>query len=211
MVDKKHKKLSVRRQCELLGIARSGWYYQGKEMSRENVEIMNLIDEQYTLTPYYGSPKMTAHLKRLGHRINIKRVRRLMRMMGITAVYPKPKTSTASLEHRVYPYLLKNLAITQANQVWCTDITYIRMQGGFMYLVAIMDWYSRYVLSWELSNSLDTSFCEAALNAALAYEKPKIFNTDQGSQFTSDSFTKYSRKRIQISMMMAKDDVWITL
>ena len=201
MVNKNSKRLSVRKQCELLGISRSGVYYEPAQISEENLHYMNVIDEQYTKTPYYGSPKMTVFLRQQGYSVNIKRVKRLMRLMGVSAVYPKPNTSIKAEGHHIYPYLLNDLSINRPNQVWCTDITYVRVVGGFMYLVAVMDWNSRYVISWELSNTLETAFCTDALHAALAYAKPEIFNTDQGSQFTSEAFTKVLKSHdIQISM-----------
>lgn len=151
---------------------------------------MHLIDEIHTNTPFYGSRRITETLKRKGYHVNIKRVKGLMRHMGITAIYPKPNTSKGCSAHKVYPYLLKGMTISSSNQVWCSDITYIRLRSGFMYLVAVMDWYSRYVLSWELSNTLDTYFCISALTGALDRKLlPFIFNTDQGSQFTSRDFT----------------------
>lgn len=162
---------------------------------------MELIDQQYLATPFYGSRRMREVLKGKGYNVNRKRVQRLMRQMGLEAIYPKPRTSCASPEHKVYPYLLRNLKIEYANQVWCADITYIPLSRGFMYLVAIMDWFSRYVLSWELSNTLDTSFCLSALEEALLQAKPTIFNTDQGSQFTSEGFTqRLAQAEIDISM-----------
>lgn len=162
---------------------------------------MELIEEKYTAMPYYGSPKLHRHLLDLGYGVNIKRVQRLMKQMDIQALYPKPRTSQPGDGHKIYPYLLKDLDINRPNQVWCTDVTFIRIKGGFMYLVAVLDWYSRYVLSWELSNSLDRWFCIDALNAALAMGKPEIFNTDQGCQFTSQDFTHVLQaKEIQISM-----------
>jgi putative transposase len=162
---------------------------------------MELIEEKYTAMPYYGSPKLHQHLLDLGYKVNIKRVQRLMRLMDIQALYPKHRTTQPGDGHKIYPYLLKGVDINRANQVWCTDITFIRIQGGFMYLIAVMDWHSRYVLSWELSNSLDRWFCVDALNAALAMGKPEIFNTDQGCQFTSHEFTQILQsKDIQISM-----------
>lgn len=201
MIKKEHKALSVRQQCGLLGLARSGYYYEPKAIDSYNLKLMELIDEQYTKTPYYGSPKLTACLQMQGYRVNIKRVKRLMRLLGISAIYTKPKTSIKGVGQYIYPYLLSGLEISRANQVWCADITYIRVVGGFMYLVAIMDWHSRYILSWELSNTLDSWFCIAALNAALAYAKPEIFNTDQGVQFTSEGFTTVlNKKGIKISM-----------
>lgn len=162
---------------------------------------MRLIDEQYTRTPFYGVPRMTAWLRRQGHRVNPKRVRRLMRTMGLSAVYPKPWTSKPAKGHKKYPYLLKGLVIDRPNQVWSADITYIRLAQGFIYLVAVMDWFSRYVVSWEVSTTLDKEFCLAALTKALRRSKPEIFNTDQGSQFTSTEFTgRLEASGIRISM-----------
>ena len=162
---------------------------------------MKRIDELYMAYPFYGSRNMTVILKREGHRVNRKRIQRLMRLMGIHAIYPKPRLSIGGKDHKIYPYLLKNLTIDRVNQVWCADITYIRLAHGFVYLVVIMDWYSRRVLSWRLSNTLDTEFCLEALEEALEHGKPEIFNTDQGCQFTSESFTGRLRKAgIRISM-----------
>ena len=162
---------------------------------------MRLIDEQYVDTPFYGSRRMTAWLNKNGHHVNRKRVQRLMRLMGIEGIGPKPGTSQRNKEHKVYPYLLRNVEVTRPNQVWSTDITYCPMPEGFMYLVAIIDWYSRYVLSWELSNSLDSGFCIEALERALASSEPEIFNTDQGCQFTSQAFLyPLQQREIQISM-----------
>jgi putative transposase len=162
---------------------------------------MNLIDEQFTRTPFYGVERMTAWLHRQGQRVNRKRVRRLMRLMGLEAVYPKPRLSLSNKAHTTYPYLLRNLTIDHPDQVWCADITYIRMLHGFVYLLAIMDWYSRCVLSWELSTALDTSFCLSALENALETSQPEIFNTDQGSQFTNREFTgRLEKEKIRISM-----------
>jgi putative transposase len=172
-----------------VGISRSGYYYKGRGESLLNQHLMNLIDEQYTKTPFYGVDKMTEWLKREGYPVNRKRTRRLMRKMGLEAVYPGPRLSVSNKEHRKYPYLLRNLTINRADQVWCTDITYIRMKQGFIYLTAIMDWYSRYVLAWELSNTMDRGFCIEALERALSISGPEIFNMDQGSQFTSIDFT----------------------
>jgi len=182
--------LSIARQCELLGIHRSGVYYEPAGETELNLELMHKIDEQYTKTPFYGSRRMTAWLNRQDYEVNRKRVQRLMRIMGIEAIYPKRRTSISDEEHRVYPYLLRDVPIVRPNQVWATDITYIRMRRGFVYLVAILDWFSRYVLAWELSNTLDRAFCITALEAALRRGTPEIFNTDQGCQFTSDDFTK---------------------
>jgi len=179
----------VRRQCELVGLNRATFYLAPAQETRENLQLMRLIDEQYLQTPFYGSRKMTAHLCRQGHRVNRKRVQRLMRLMGMEAIYPKPHTTTLSPEHRVYPYLLRQLEVVRPNQVWCADITYLPLLTGFVYLVAIMDWYSRYVLTWQLSNTLDGQFCLEALQRSLARTCPTIFNTDQGVQFAARSFT----------------------
>lgn len=193
--------ISILRQCQLLGLSRSSYYYEVRGESEENLELMNLLDEQYTKTPFYGSPRMTAWLRREGFQVNHKRIERLMSLMGIEALRPKPNLSKASAENRIYPYLLRGVRIERVNQVWSTDITYIRMQKGFLYLVAVMDWFSRRVLSWELSNSLESSFCVSALDRALDGSKPEIFNSDQGVQFTSQGFTsRLLREGIQISM-----------
>ena len=189
MIEPQHSKISILRQCELLDLARSSFYYEPARESDENLFLMRLLDEQYMRTPFYGIPRMTAWLRTQGHEVNHKRVERLMRVMGIQAIYPKPRLSKSSPAHRVYPYLLRDVKISRVNQVWSTDITYVRMRQGFLYLVAILDWFSRYVVSWQLSNSLDTSFCLAALDEALRRGKPEIFNSDQGSQFTSREFT----------------------
>lgn len=166
-------------------MSRSGYYKPLQGESNLNLELMSIIDETYTKHPHYGSPNLHFECCERGYKVNIKRIQRLMKIMGIEAVRPKPNTSIANQAHRVYPYLLNDIEICRPNHVWCADITYIRIKGGFVYVVAIMDWYSRYVVSWELSNSLDRFFCIDALNGALAYGKPDIFNTDQGSQFTS--------------------------
>jgi len=176
--------LSVRRQCELLGLNRSSWYYEARGESAENLALMRRIDEQYLLTPYYGSRKMA---KQLG--IGRERARRLMRRMGIEAIYAKPHLSRPAPGHRIYPYLLRNLAIVRPDQVWSSDITFVPMPQGWMYLTVVMDWFSRYVLSWRLSNTLDGMFCLEALEEALAGGTPEIFNTDQGSQYTAERFT----------------------
>ena len=193
--------MSIRRQCELLGLNRSTYYYAPAEESDLNLRLMRLIDQQYTKTPFYGWPRMTASLRRQGHVVNHKRVQRLMQKMGLQAIYPQRRTSMAAKGHKVYPYLLRNLAITHPNQVWSADITYIPMLHGFMYLVAVMDWYSRYVLAWQLSNTLDGLFCLDALELALAQGRPDIFNTDQGAQFTALAFTsRLETAGIRISM-----------
>lgn len=193
--------IPIYRQCELLGLTRSSYYYSPGEETEYNLMLMKLIDEEYTKTPFYGARSMTTWLRRGGHPVNRKRMQRLMRLMGIEAVYPKPRLSIASKDHRNYPYLLRNLTIERPDQAWCADITYVRLVHGYVYLVAIMDWYSRYVLAWELSNTMDTEFCMKALERALRVSKPDIFNTDQGSQFTSLEFTgKLEGTGIRISM-----------
>jgi len=190
MIDPKHPKLSIVQQCELLGLSRSTWYYEPVDESAEDLALKAQIDRIFTETPYFGSRKITEILRRRGHRINRKRVRRLMREMGLEVIWQKPNTSKPHPENRIYPYLLRRLTIDRPNQVWCTDITYIPMPKGFLYLVAIMDWYSRKVLAWRLSNTMLSDFCVEALEEALArYGRPEIFNTDQGSQFTSAEFT----------------------
>ena len=189
MVDGQHATLSIRRQCELLGLNRASFYYQATSESALNQRLIRLIDEQFQCTPFYGWPKMTAHLRRLGYAVNGKRVRRLMRLMDIQAIYPRRSSSAPDKGHTRYPYLLRNLPITHVNQVWSADITYVPLLHGFMYLVAVIDWHSRYVLAWRLSNTLDGIFCLEALRQALSKGRPKIFNTDQGAQFTADAFT----------------------
>jgi len=184
-----------------LDISRSGLYYQPKGISEEDLILMKLIDRQYLATPFYGARKITACLKSQGQRVNRKRIRRLMRVMGLKAVYRRPRTSKPAPGHKIYPYLLGGLRITRPNQVWAADITYIPMARGFLYLVAIIDWYSRYVLSWRLSNTLDTAFCVEALEEVLKKGRPDIFNTDQGAQFTSESFTGLLQQHgVRISM-----------
>ena len=202
MIDREQAELSVRRQCELLRVSRSGLYYEPEPTSPEQLTLMRRIDELHLKYPFYGSRKLSDQLRREGKEANRKRVQRLMRLMGLEAMAPKPKTSEPHPEHVVYPYLLRGLTISRVNQVWATDITYIPMKAGFVYLVAIMDWYSRRVLSWRLSNTMDSSFCVEALEEALErFGKPEIFNTDQGAQFTADAFTKPLRERgIAISM-----------
>ena len=189
------------RQCELMGLSRASFYYEARSQSEQNLRYMRLIDEQYTRTPFYGVARMTQWLVRQGFVLNPKRVRRLMRLMGLEAIYPKPKTSVAASEHQVYPYLLRGVPIVRVNQVWSSDITYIRLRGGFLYLVAVMDWFSRFVLSWSVSNTLEGRFCREALEAALRLGRPEIFNSDQGSQFTSKDFTEQVKASgAQISM-----------
>ena len=202
LVETGHPDLSIRRQCELLGLNRSGYYYRPAAESALNLKLMRLIDEQYLKMPFYGYRKMTAHLRRSGYPINTKRVRRLMNLMGIQAIAPRPRTSISGKEHKIYPYLLRDTKITHPNQVWSADITYVPMQRGFMYLVAVMDWYSRYVLAWEISNTLEGAFCLDALEGALEqHGKPEIFNTDQGVQFTAKAFTgRLEDAEIRVSM-----------
>jgi putative transposase len=200
-VDGDYSEISVRRQCELLGLNRSGVYYQPVGESQENLRLMRLLDEQYTRTPFYGSRRMTAWLASVGHHVNRKRVSRLMQQLGIEAVYPKPRLSQAEEGHRIYPYLLRDVRVARVNQVWSTDITFIRMAQGFLYLVAVMDWYSRFVLSWQLSLTLEVDFCIEALQRALRRGRPEIFNSDQGPQFTSEKFTGIlAGRKIAISM-----------
>ncbi len=190
MITREHPELSLSRQCEVLSISRSSFYHAPKGESPATLALMRRIDELFMKYPFYGSRQMARQLRREGVRVGRHRVRRLMRLMGLQAIYQAPKTSTPHPEHRVYPYLLKGMVIARPNQVWCADITYIPVQRGFLYLVAIMDWATRHVLSWRLSNTMDTRFCVEALEEALArYGKPEIFNTDQGSQFTSLDFT----------------------
>jgi putative transposase len=201
LIDRNHPQLSINRQCELLQVSKGALYYSPKPLDPYTLELMDLIDRQHTKTPFYGSRRLTALLKLNGHAINRKRVQRLMRLMRIEAIYPKPKTTRRNEEHKIYPYLLRGMMIDRPDQVWSTDITYIRIGNGFMYLTAIMDWYSRYVLSWRLSNTLDNAFCIEALEEALYISKPEIFNTDQGSQFTSLKFVSIlQNKNIKISM-----------
>ncbi len=203
MIDRLNKHLSLTRQCQLLGLSRSSLYYQPVTDHTEDLALMARIDRQFLETPYYGSRKMTAWLRREGHVVNRKRVRRLMRQMGLQVIWQKPNTSKPNPEHKIYPYLLpvlaartccpyllRGLTIERPNQVWATDMTYIPMPKGFFYLVAIMDWASRRVRSWRLSNTMDATFCVEALEEALAiHGRPEIFNSDQGAQFTSTAFT----------------------
>jgi len=202
MIDRRLPELSVRRQCELLRVSRSGLYYEPEPTSPDELALMRRIDELHLKHPCYGSRLLAVTLRNEGRDVNRKRVQRLMRLMGIESMAPKPKTSEPHPEHVVYPYLLRGLTISRVNQVWATDITYVPMKTGFVYLVAIMDWYSRRVLSWRVSNTLDSSFCVEALEEALVrFGKPEIFNTDQGAQFTAEAFTKPLRDRgIVISM-----------
>lgn len=193
--------MSIRRQCELVGLNRASYYYQPAQESELNLTLMRLIDEQYTRTPFYGWPRMTAALQRQGYPVNHKRVQRLMQLMGLQAIYPQAHPQGAGQAHRIYPYLLRNRLIDRPLQVWSSDITYVPLQGGFMYLTAVIDWYSRYVLAWQLSNTLDGHFCLVALEQALAQGQPEIFNTDQGVQFTAHAFTdRVERAGVRVSM-----------
>ena len=202
MVDPNHPRLSIVRQCRLVSIARSSFYYEGTGETPLPLRLMRLIDEQFLETPFFGSRQMTRWLRRQGDTVSRKRVRRLMRRLGVHALFQRPRTSQPHPAHRIYPYLLRDLPITRPNHVWCTDVTYIPLQRGFLYLVAVMDWASRTVLSWRLSNTLDARFCVEALHAALErYGPPEIFNSDQGSQFTRGDFTDVlTEAGIRISM-----------
>jgi putative transposase len=188
-IEPDHPQLSVARQCALLRLSRSSFYYRSQGESAENLYLMRLLDEQYTQTPFYGVRRMTVWLRQQGYAVNTKRVARLLHTMGLETIYPKPRMSQPHPGHRVYPYLLRGVPITRVNQVWSTDITYVRLHGGFVYLVAVMDWFSRYVLSWAVSIIMDVGFCLEALDQALGVATPHIFNSDQGAQFTSLEFT----------------------
>lgn len=201
LVEPGNEKVSVLRQCELLGLNRTGLYYRARGENARDGELMRLIDEQYTRTPFYGYRRMTVCLQQLGFRVNHKRVRRLMSKLGLEAVYPKPNLSKPGKDHLTYPYLLKGVAVEYSDQVWATDITYIRIGNGFVYLLVIMDWHSRFVIEMEVSNSLESSPFVEALKRALAKGKPEIFNSDQGSQFTSLEWLRILQAHgIQISM-----------
>jgi putative transposase len=201
LIEPAHPQLSIERQCELLGLPRATYYYHSHGESAENLQLMRLLDEQYTQTPYYGVRRMTAWLRSQGYPVNHKRIARLLRTMGLETIYPKPCTSQTHPTHRIYPYLLRGVPITRVNQVWSTDITYIRLHGGFISLTAVMDWFSRYVLSWAVSITMDVGFCLEALEQALMVARPEIFNSDQGAQFTSVEFTgRLTAAGIQMSM-----------
>ena len=208
MVSKDHN-LSVRRQCRLLSLVRSNLYYQPKGESAENLRFMAIIDKQFLETPWYGSRQMARYMQRQGHKCGRHRVRRLMRLMRLVPIYQTPNTSKKHPQHKIYPYLLRELTIDRPNQVWCVDITYIPMRRGFLYLVAIMDWYSRKVLSWRLSNSMEADFCIEALKDAITiYGKPEIMNSDQGSQFTGFEWTQ-ALKDVHIKISMDGKGRWI--
>ena len=202
MIEPEHPKLSVRRQCELVGLPRSSYYREPGGEPEENLELMKLIDEEYTRHPFYGSRKMKKYLRTLGYKVSRKRVQRLMRLMGLESIAPRKRTTIREKAHKIYPYLLRGLEINYSNQVWCSDLTYIRLRGGFVYLTVVMDWYSRYVLSWEISVTMDDDFCVSALERALRLNgKPDIFNTDQGSQYTGHAFTGVLKDHgVRISM-----------
>jgi putative transposase len=201
MVEREDQELPVSRQCRLLAVSRSSVYRKSAEVSAEDLTIMAMIDRQYLARPYYGSRRMAAWLATHGHVVNRKRVQRLMRLLGLVAIYQRPNTSKPAAAPRIYPYLLSGLAIERVNQVWCADVTYIPMARGFLYLVVIMDWASRTVLAWRLSNTLGADFCVEAHEALTRYGQPEIFNTDQGSQFTSEEFTSTLKDHeITISM-----------
>lgn len=201
MIEPGHTQISIRRQCDLLGINRASYYYQAASESPLNLELMRAIDEQYLKMPFYGWPRMTAHLRRQGYDINHKRVQRLMQLMGLQAIYPRSRPKRERHDHKIYPYLLRGLEIVHPHQVGSTDITYLPIQNGLMYLVAVIDWYSRYILAWQLSHTLDGHFGQVALHQALSQGKPEIFNTDQGVQFTAEAFTSIlEQAHIQISM-----------
>lgn len=201
LIDWQDPELSINKQCELLSLSKGALYYTPVPMSSYDLELMDFIDRQYLKTPFYGSRKITICLQRYGYTVNRKKVQRLMGLMGLQGITPGPNLSKRRQQHKIYPYLLRGLSIVRPNQVWATDITYIRINSGFMYLMAVMDLYSRFVLSWRLSNSLDTSFCVDALEAALQFGIPDIFNVDQGSQFTSEDFLKPLKdNNVNISM-----------
>ncbi len=201
LIDRNHPEISINRQCDLLEVSKGALYYQPASIDPYTLSLMDIIDEQHTSTPFYGSRRLTAYLNAKGHEINRKRVQRLMRLMRIEVIYPKPKLSRRLENHKIYPYLLRGVNIERPDHVWSTDITYIRVSNGFVYLTAVIDWFSRYVLSWRLSNSLENTFCIEALEEALSISQPQIFNTDQGSQYTAVNFLKPLIDRdISISM-----------
>ena len=201
LVDREHPSLPIVGQCALLGVSRSSIYYRPKGASEEDLSLMREIDRQYLATPFYGSRRMRAWLNRQGFPVSRKRVQRLMRVMGLRAIYRSPRASRPAPQRRVYPYLLGKAKITRPNQVWAADITYLPVARGFLYLVAVMDWHSRYVVSWRLSNTLEAGFCVEALSEAMDRGRPEVFNTDQGSQFTSQEFTQVLQDHgVKISM-----------
>ena len=205
LVDPTHPSLSLRRQCSLLGLARSSFYYTPAQASEEDLVLMRLLDEEYTRHPFYGSRKMVTYLHDQCYPVNRKRVQRLMRQMGLAGVPPGPQTSRPQPAHKIYIYLLRGVTIDRCDYVWSTDTTDVRLRHGFMYLVAILDWYSRYALAWQLSNTLDTTFCLEALDQALVGGCPTIFNTDQGAQFSSEAFTTRLEKAHIANSMDGRD------
>jgi putative transposase len=201
LVEPGHRELSVRRQCELLGLSRSALYYEPAGESPDNLRLMRLIDAEYTRHPFYGSRRMAAWLNEQGEAVNRKRVQRLMALMGLEAIYPRPRLSAAGRDHRVFPYLLRGVAVERPDQVWSADITYVPLPSGFMYLAATIDWYSRYVVAWQLSNTLDGSFCLGMLEEALGKGRPEVFNTDQGVQFTAEAWAaRLGSAGVRVSM-----------
>lgn len=214
MVEPQHPDLSIARQCQLLGLSRASYYYEPATESAANMELMRLIDGLYTKRPFLGSRKMVQELWREHKvRVNRKRIQRLMRLMGIRSILPQPGTSKPAPQHKVYPYLLRELKMQRSNQVWSTDITYIPLDGGWLYMMAVKDWFSRFILSWELSNTMDVGFCLVGLESALQRATPEIFNSDQGAQFTSPVFTgRLEQEGVRISMDgkgRCLDNVWI--
>jgi len=201
LLEPTHPQLSLRQQCALLGLARSSLYYQPAPVSGEDLQLMRVLDEQYTRTPFYGVRRMTAWLRGRGYAVNPKHVRRLLRQMGLEAIYAKPRLSQPGAGHTIYPYLLRGVRVDRVNHVWSTDITYVRLAAGFVYLVAVIDWFSRYVLSWAVSITMDVQFCLEALEEAFRWGQPEVFNTDQGAQFTSQEFTtRLQKEGVRISM-----------
>lgn len=214
MLDPSDKDVSLERQCKLLGISLSSYYYKRKQETDENLRIMEQMDKQYTSTPFYGVLRMQSYISSLGYKVNVKRIRRLMRLMGLDAIYCKPNLSKPDKAHKKFPYLLRGIKPERNDQVWSMDITYIPMEHGFMYLTAIIDWHSRYILSWRLSNTLDGAFCRECLAEALSSGQPAVFNTDQGTQFTCEKFQGVlaAAKGVQVSMDgkgRALDNVYI--
>ena len=201
MVDSRTRALPLAEQCRLLSIPHSTFYYRLQGESSENLKIMSLIDKEYTKTPFYGSRRLAVVLNQHGHAVNRKRMQRLMRIMGIEAIYPKPKLSLSAKDHKIYPYLLRGVTVERKNHVWSTDFSYVPMQGGFMYFAAVIDWATRYVLSWRISNTMDPSFCIESTREALKSSRPEIFNTDQGSQSTCNTFLSvFEGLNVAISM-----------
>jgi putative transposase len=213
LVEHDNPELSVRRQCQLLGLPRASLYYQPVPQTQENLRLMQLLDREYTEHPFLGSRRLTAWLIEQGEAVNRKRVQRLMRLMGLEAIYPKPRLSVGQPGHKVYPYLLRDVAIERVDQVWSTDITYVGLPCGFMYLAAVIDWFSRYVVAWRLSNTLDGSFCLEMLEEALATGRPEVFNTDQGVQFTARAWTgRLESAGVRVSMDgkgRCLDNIWV--